>query len=114
MSIKKKLTTYQILGGFLALSGVIGYLTVADELRHFGEFLGVSGVFVSGLIFLLIDLKLSIFQKIALQWVPICLLASIPFGGIVIDSIPIGICIGLILGIVLSVIFGRNKVTGST
>lgn len=92
----------------MVLVGIVGYLTVADEIRHFGEFLGVSCVLVSGLILLLIDLKLGIFQKMALQWVSICLLASVPFGAIVIDNVPIGNCIGLILGIVLSVIFGRT------
>lgn len=114
MSIKFKLTTYRIIGSILALFGIIGYLTVADELRHFGEFLGVSCVLVSGLLFLLIDLKLYIFQKFELQWVSICLLASIPFGGIVIDNVPIGICIGLTLGIVLAIIFGNTKMAKSS
>ena len=109
MNINFELTTYRIIGALLVLIGITGYLTVADELRHYGEFLGVTGIFVSGLIFLLIDLKLHIFRNIALQWIAIFLLACIPFGAIVLNNLPLGLCIGLIFGVVSAFIFRPSK-----
>lgn len=102
MKIKFELTTYRIIGAILVLIGIIGFMTVADELRHYGEFLGVTGIFVSGLIFLLIDLKLHIFRNFALQWIAIFLLAGIPFGAFVMNNLSLGLCIGLLLGVVLA------------
>ncbi|MBK7221348.1 MAG: hypothetical protein IPH94_08475 [Saprospiraceae bacterium] len=113
MSNKFKLTNYRILGSFLVISGIIGYFTIADEFRHFGEFIGVSCVLVSGFVFLLIDLRLNIFQNIELQWISFCLLACIPFGVYVLDNMPIGISIGLILGITFAILLGKSNKTKS-
>src|SRR5690349_2791987 len=43
------------LGVFLAGVGVFGYLTVADDLRHVGEFVGVTIIFATGLILLFVS-----------------------------------------------------------
>jgi hypothetical protein len=40
------------LGIVLTIIGVLGFLTVADDLRHVGEFIAVAGIFLSGLLFL--------------------------------------------------------------
>jgi len=40
------------LGVLLTVLGLLGYMTVADDLRHVGEFLGVTMVFGTGLILL--------------------------------------------------------------
>jgi hypothetical protein len=40
------------LGVLLTVLGVLGYITVADDLRHVGEFLGVTMVLGAGLILL--------------------------------------------------------------
>jgi hypothetical protein len=40
------------LGVLLTVLGVLGYMTVADDLRHVGEFLGVTMVLGAGLILL--------------------------------------------------------------
>jgi hypothetical protein len=43
------------LGALLTVVGVLGYMTVADDLRHVGEFLGVTVVFAIGLILLFVS-----------------------------------------------------------
>ena len=43
------------LGALLTAAGVLGYMTVADDLRHVGEFLGVTVVFAIGLILLFVS-----------------------------------------------------------
>ena len=42
-------------GVFLAGMGVLGYMTVADDLRHVGEFVGVTIIFAAGLILLFVS-----------------------------------------------------------
>jgi hypothetical protein len=42
-------------GVFFAALGVLGYLTVADDLAHTGELVGVTIVFGAGLIMLVIS-----------------------------------------------------------
>lgn len=40
----------RVLGVLLIVAGIIGFLTVADDLRHKGELLGVALILASGLI----------------------------------------------------------------
>jgi drug/metabolite transporter (DMT)-like permease len=47
----------RFLGVALILLGVIGFLTVADDLRHTGELLGVSAVLVSGVVLAAISVR---------------------------------------------------------
>ena len=42
----------RIIGVFLILLGIVGFLTVADDFRHMGELLGVGSILVSGLLLL--------------------------------------------------------------
>ena len=113
MKITKPLTTFRVLGSTLVLIAFFGYMTIADELHHFAEFLGVSCILVSGLILLLIESKLNVFKNLALQWISISLLASIPFGGIILDNMPLGLTIGFALGIILAFVFGKLNPTKS-
>ncbi len=45
------------LGIILILAGIIGFLTVADDLRHKGELLGVGSILISGLVLLVISFR---------------------------------------------------------
>jgi len=45
----------RVFGIILILAGIIGFLTVADDLRHKGELLGVGSILVSGLILLAVS-----------------------------------------------------------
>jgi hypothetical protein len=83
---RKYIYFYKILGLILIICSIIGYLTVADDIRHTGEFIGVSGVLISGIIFIFFDIKLSIFKRLSLQWIAICISLSIPLGGVLLDN----------------------------
>jgi len=113
MGTKRKLSIYRIIGSMLFILGIMGYLIVGDELRHVGEFLSVSCILVSGIVFLLIDFNLTLFKKLAVQWVAICLLACIPLGGIILDNLPVGICIGFVVGVALAITLGKSNKTTS-
>ena len=42
----------RILGGFLIVAGLLGFLTVADDLRHKGELVCVGSILLSGIVLL--------------------------------------------------------------
>lgn len=44
------MNTVRWLGIALVLAGILGFLTVADDLRHTGELMGVGAVLVLGLV----------------------------------------------------------------
>jgi len=48
-----------MLGIILILLGIIGFLTVADDLRHKGELFGVGIILIGGLVFLVISFRPS-------------------------------------------------------
>jgi hypothetical protein len=100
---------YKIAGAVLIFFAIIGFFTVADDLRHTGELIGVSSILLVGIILLITGLNLKVFRRIALQWLALCILLSIPFGGVYLDNMPLGIGIGIIIGIIIALIFGMNK-----
>ena len=107
--MSKSISLYKIFGIILIIVAAIGYLTVADELRHMGEFIGVSGILLSGIILLFVDSKLAISKRLSLQWIAIFILLSIPFGGVILDNMPLGTGIGIVTGILFAFIFGKKR-----
>ena len=101
----KKYSVYRILGIILVMFSIIGFITIADEMRHIGEFIGVCSVMTAGFILLLKDSNIDIFGKYAIQWISYCLLLSIPLGGVLLDNMPLGTAIGCITGAGLSFLF---------
>ncbi len=108
MRLNMKWTSQKILGAILVLVALIGFVSVADEFRHMGELLGVCSILAAGLILLIAEAKLKIFQGIALQWISYCLILSIPLGGVVLDNMVMGISIGLCAGVALSCSLRKN------
>lgn len=106
--MKTFISFYKIIGIILSIFAIIGYLTLADDIRHTGEFIGVSSVLISGIIFIFVDNKISILKRLSLQWIAICILLSIPIGGVLLDDIIVALCIGIVIGILLAFIFGKN------
>ncbi len=45
------------LGIILTLIGLIGFLTIADDLRHKGELFGVGAILISGLVLLALSFR---------------------------------------------------------
>jgi len=51
------MTWHKVLGSALVVLASLGFLTVADDLRHTGELLGVSSVLVAGVALLLVAFR---------------------------------------------------------
>jgi hypothetical protein len=55
------------------------------------------------------DSKIRCFKHLALEWISVSLIFSIPLGGIVLDNMPLGIAIGLSAGIIVAIVIGKKK-----
>lgn len=100
---------YKISGIILIVVGISGYFTVADDLRHTGEFIGITGVLLAGIILMFAGSKFKIAKYLALQWLAIGVLAGIPLGGIILDKMLPGELIGIIAGFVLAFVFAKRN-----
>jgi hypothetical protein len=103
------MTMYRLLGIILLTCALAGYLFIADELRHTGEFLAVTCILFAGLILLLIDSKMNVFKRFAIQWISLALLLSIPIGAVVLDNMPLGISICLFFGLLVAYTFRKKE-----
>jgi hypothetical protein len=103
------MTWNRVVGAILVICGIGGYFTVADELHHLGEFIGVSTVLLAGIILLMADGKTRTAGRPAIQWMAFGLLAGIPFGGIVLDNMLIGVGTGLLIGTALAFLLGKRQ-----
>lgn len=84
-------------GGAMIAVSLIGYLTVADDLRHVGEFAGVSALLLAGLA-LVADAYRILERQFALRWVAAGVLLGAALGT-AIDATAAGLVVGLVLGI---------------
>jgi hypothetical protein len=110
--MKTSMPFYRLIGAVLVTCGILGYFTVADELRHTGEFIGVSSVLLAGIILLMVDSRKKITVKLAIQWIAFGLLAGIPIGGIVLDNMFLGIVLGIAAGVILAFMLGKINASG--
>jgi hypothetical protein len=93
--------TTKIAGCTLIAAASIGFLTVADELRHTGELSAVLGVLLSGVALLAAGLFPEIASVLALKWVPVGIAAG-ALAGAVADRVEIGVAVGVALGVLLA------------
>lgn len=100
---------YRITGIIFIACSVFGFLTVADDLRHTGEAIGVAALFIAGIILFFVKSTKTIFKHFALQWVAFGILFGIPIGGVVLDNMYFGIAIGIVIGILTAFVAGRKK-----
>jgi hypothetical protein len=100
-------TKYKVAGGILVAIAGIGFLTVADELRHIGEFFGVLGILLSGMAFLVAGFVPRASTMFALQWVAMGIGAGM-IGGAATDRMVAGVSVGTAFGLLLAFIL-RTK-----
>jgi hypothetical protein len=98
----------RIIGFALLTIGLLGYLTVADDLRHVGEFVGVSAITVAGLIFLAASFDHKIARRLLLRWIALGILAGIVIGA-ALDSMVLGVGIGMASGTFLGIFLGLGN-----
>ena len=104
---------YKYLGISLVIVSFIGFLTIADDLRHIGEFLAVSSILISGIIFIVASMQITLLRKLPIQWIGICLLLFLPVGAFLFDNMFIGIGLGLLVGSILAFIFNLRNLNKS-
>lgn len=100
----------KISGVSLIVIAVIGFITVADEFRHTGELIGVSGVLFAGIILLIGGSNFTISKRLSLQWIAFGVLAGIPLGGLLLDNMPLGVGSGTVIGIIVAFVLRKKKV----
>jgi hypothetical protein len=95
------------IGSLLVVIALVGFLTVADDLRHSGEFFVVSGILLSGLAFLAWALLPRLHRYLDLRWIGAGVAAGLLLGT-VLDRAALGLGAGVVLGLVISVLFRRR------
>lgn len=90
-----------VLGGILIAVAGVGFLTVADELRHIGEFFAVLGILVAGICLLLAGLYPRLSSKMALQWAPLGIALG-AVAGAAVDRAVLGVSLGCLSGLFLA------------
>jgi hypothetical protein len=107
--MKKSFNFSRIAGLCLILFAIIGYATIADDLRHKGEFFAVTCLLLAGIMLILNRIKVKYLNKLALHWISICLLACIPIGSYVLDNMILAMIFALIIGSALAYFFRRQN-----
>ena len=90
-----------VLGFVLVTLGIIGFATVADDLRHKGEIWGTASLLSAGLCLLLEGYGPDLFRRLALRWLALGLLVGIPVGAWL-DKMPAGIAMCAAPGLALA------------
>jgi hypothetical protein len=102
------MTFYRILGTFFLLIGIIGFFTVADDLRHSGELIGVGSVLMAGVILIISQSSWSTNRYLRLQWIAFGLLAGSILGA-GLDNMLLGVGLGIAVGIMVTVLAANRR-----
>ncbi len=92
---------YLTLGCLLVTVALVGFITVADDIRHTGELFVVLGILFSGAALGVAGLFPRVLSVLALHWVP----AGVAVGaivGVVTDRVMYGVSVGSAAGLVLA------------
>ena len=98
----------RVVGWLLVVIGVIGFLTIADDLDHAGEVLGVASVLVVGV--LLVVAGFTNFRSIRVAM--LCLAGAVGVGAVIgaaIDNMLVGTGGGVFVGAVLAAVLGLRR-----
>lgn len=107
------MATNRIAGILIVGIGILGFLTVADDLRHTGEIVGVASFVLAGGILLISTAPRVHMTTGAARSCGIGILLGVILGA-VLDTMVIGVAVGLCAGIVAGVVMTRKgRVTGS-
>jgi uncharacterized membrane protein len=90
---------YRITGIAMILMALLGYLTLADELRHIGEFLAVTAILIAGLALAAASFPNPLSRRFALEWLAVGVIVGAFVGGLI-DNMYVGLAVGMIVGVV--------------
>lgn len=91
----------------MVVISALGFLTIADDLEHVGEILGVGSVLFIGLLLIASSTKLGS-NRFVVWW----LAGAIGIGavvGAVIDNMPVEVGGGLTVGLAIAAVVGRLR-----
>lgn len=88
----------QYVGTFFVIAGIVGFFTVADDLRHVGEILGVASIVVAGIVMLAGSVASLPLTHLPARWIALGILAGIPIGA-GLDNMIFGVTVGTGSGI---------------
>jgi len=94
-------TFFRVAGFTLIVIALLGYATVADDLRHTGELGGVTAILISGLALLAAGYSHRLSGKLAMQWVAVGVGIGAAVGAAT-DEMVAGVTGGVALGFVLA------------
>lgn len=100
-------SAFTVAGAVLVAAGLIGLLTVADDLRHVGELAGVAAVLLAGLALVVAGTGV-VARHLALEWVPVGFGAGL-VAGAALDATPAAVATGLVAGLALAAAFRRRR-----
>ncbi len=89
------------MGATLALAGIAGLLTVADDLRHVGELVGVLSIFLAGIVLLVAARSAAAMKFAVLPWIAVGIAAGMLLGA-AIDHMLFSVGLGTIVGAVVA------------
>lgn len=98
----------RIAGALLAVIGAAGFLTVADDLHHVGEVLGVGSIFFIGILLLVAGSPKSRSGRLAV-WSLAGAVGAGAVAGAAIDNMPAGVGGGFIIGLLVAAVAGRRR-----
>src|SRR4030095_6616401 len=104
--MKPRFSTF--IGVGLIAMALVGFLSIADDLHHGGEFFAVTGILISGVALYISGRFSQIAAHLSLPWVPVGIGVGM-LTGAMIDEEVIGVCAGLSFGLLLARMFRRRK-----
>ena len=104
--MKPRFSTF--IGAGLMAIALVGFLSIADDLHHSGEFFAVTGILVSGVALYISGRFSQVAAHLSLAWVPVAISVGMLTGAMV-DEVGIGVCAGLSFGLLLARMFRQRK-----
>ncbi|MEW6366674.1 MAG: hypothetical protein AB1714_18750 [Acidobacteriota bacterium] len=95
-------------GAVLVVLGLIGFLTVADDLRHTGEIWGVGAILAAGLMLLATGSKHPLTRRFSPHWLGFGLLAGAVLGA-GLDKMPLGVGLGSAVGMLAALCLAKRQ-----
>ena len=100
-------TTFRRLGIAVVLLALIGFMTIADDLRHTGELFGVGSVLLAGIALIAAGFETRFSRHFAFQWLAVGLMAGGVFGA-AIDNMLLAVSAGGAICLFVSYVVRRK------
>ena len=103
----RQMTANRIAGAVLISIGLVGFLTVADDLRHVGETVGVSAIVLAGIILIASTVKPIPISPVLARSCAFGIFSGMVLGA-GLDNMLVGVALGLAAGTLAGLLIGRH------